>query len=56
MDSTGLNHLVRARDAREPNSAASSSSRGSQPIDRILAVSGVDKALETTAEPATLDH
>jgi anti-anti-sigma regulatory factor len=54
MDSTGLNQLVRARDAREPNSAASSSSRG--PIDRILAVSGVEMAFETTADPATLDH
>jgi len=29
---------------------------GTQPIDRILAVSRVDKTLETTADPATLDH
>ena len=57
MDSTGLNHLVRARDAREPNSAASSSSRACpEPIDRILAVSGVDKAFETTADPAPLEN
>jgi 2-keto-3-deoxy-L-rhamnonate aldolase RhmA len=27
-----------------------------QPIDRILAVSGVDMAVETAADPATLDH
>ena len=28
---------------------------GTQPIDRILAVSGVERAFETTADPATLD-
>jgi len=28
---------------------------GTQPIDRILAVSGVERAFEMTADPATLD-
>jgi hypothetical protein len=29
---------------------------GTAPIDRILTVSGVEKTLETTADPATLDQ
>jgi hypothetical protein len=29
---------------------------GPEPIDRVPAISGLDKALETTADPATLDH
>ena len=28
---------------------------GTQPIDRVLAVSGVERAVETSADPATLD-
>jgi hypothetical protein len=30
--------------------------RGSHPIDRILAVSGIDQALELTADASTLDN
>ena len=57
MDSTGLNQLV-PRDATRR--AARAEQRrvlvmGKQPIDRIFAVSGVERAFETTADPATLD-
>jgi anti-anti-sigma regulatory factor len=56
MDSTGLKELVgatrRARAAQRRLVLVT----GMQPIDRILAVSGVDETLETTADPATLDH
>jgi hypothetical protein len=55
MDSTGLNDLVRARRARAEQRRVVLV-KGPQPIDRILAVSGVDMAVETAAEPATLDH
>ena len=52
MDSTGLNHLVLARAEQRRVVLVN----GPQPIDRILAVSGVDMAVETAADPATLDH
>jgi anti-anti-sigma factor len=54
MDSTGLNELVRARRARAEQRRVVRV-MGTQPIDRILAVSGVERAFETTADPATLD-
>ena len=53
MDSTGLNELVRARRARAEQRRVVRV-MGTQPIDRILAVSGVERAFETTADPATL--
>ena len=55
MNSTGLNELVRARRARVEQRRVVRV-MGTQPIDRILAVSGVERAFETTADPATLDH
>ena len=51
MDSTRLNELVRARRARAEQRRVVRV-MGTQPIDRIL---GVEKAFETTADPATLD-
>jgi hypothetical protein len=54
MDSTRLHELVRARRARAEQRRAVRV-MGTQPIDRILAVSGVETAFETTADPATLD-
>ena len=54
MDSTGLNELARARRAHAEQRRVVRD-MGTQPIDRILAVSGVERALETTADPATLD-
>jgi anti-anti-sigma regulatory factor len=54
MDSTRLNELVRAS-RRARWAAAAWSCHGTQPIDRIFAVSGVERAFETTADPATLD-
>ena len=54
MDSTRLNELVRARRARAEQRRVVRV-MGTQPIDRILAVSGVERAFETTRDPATLD-
>ena len=54
MDSTGLNELARARRARAEQRRVVRV-MGTQPIDRVLAVSGVERAFETTADPATLD-
>ncbi len=55
MDSSGLAELVyatrRARDQQRRVVMVT----GSAPIDRILAVSGAQHALDTTADPATLD-
>ena len=45
MDPTGLNHLVRVLVLVQ----------GKQPIVRRFAVSGVDMAVDTAADPATLD-
>ena len=56
MDSTGLNQLVQATRRARAEQRRVVLVTGTQPIDRILAVSGVDKTLETTADPATLDH
>jgi hypothetical protein len=55
MDSTRLNELVCARHARAEQQRRVVRVMGTQPIDRILAVSGVERAFETTADPATLD-
>jgi anti-anti-sigma factor len=54
MDTTGLTELVRARRARAEQRRVVRVI-GTQPIDRILAVSGVGRAFETTADAATLD-
>ena len=54
MDSTRLNELVRAGRARAEQRRVVRV-MGTQPIDRILAVSGVERAFETTADPPTLD-
>jgi hypothetical protein len=53
MDSTGLNQLVRVM--RRARAAPRRVVQGKQPFVRILAVSGVDMAVETAADPATLD-
>jgi RND superfamily putative drug exporter len=56
VDSSGLGQLVAAtRRARSAHRRVVFV-RGSKPIDRILAVSGVDHALDLTADPATLDN
>jgi hypothetical protein len=54
MDSTRLIVLVRARRARAEQRRVVRV-MGTQPIDRLLAVSGVERAFEATADPATLD-
>ena len=54
MDATRLNELARARRARAEQRRVVRV-MGTQPIDRVLAVSGVERAFETTADPATLD-
>ena len=54
MDSTGLNELARARRARAEQRRVVRV-MGTQPIDLVLAVSGVERAFETAADPATLD-
>ena len=56
MDSTGLNQLVRATRSASAEQRRVVLVMGKQPIDRIFAVSGVERAFETTADPATLDH
>ena len=56
MDSTGLKELVGATRRARAEQRRAVLVTGTQPIDRILAVSGVDKAVETTANPATLDN
>jgi anti-anti-sigma factor len=53
MDSTGLTELARARRARAEQRRVVRV-MGTQPIDRILAISGVERAFETTADPPTL--
>ena len=54
MDSTRLSGLARARRARAEQRRVVRV-MGMQPTDRILAVRGVERAFETTADPATLD-
>jgi len=56
MDSTGLSELVAATRRARAEQRRVVLVTGSAPIDRILAVSGVDQTLETTADPANLDH
>ena len=56
MDSTGRNQLVQATRRARAGQRRVVLVTGTQPIDRILAVGGVDKTLETTADPATLDQ
>jgi anti-anti-sigma factor len=56
LDSTGLSQLVRATRRARSEQRRVVLVTGTQPIDRILAVSGVEKALETTADPATLEN
>jgi anti-sigma B factor antagonist len=56
MDSTGLSQLVRATKRARADQRRVVLVTGTQPIDRILVVSGVHQALETTADPATLDN
>jgi RND superfamily putative drug exporter len=56
MDSTGLSQLVRATKRARDDQRRVVLVTGTQPIDRILVVSGVQQALETTADPATLDN
>ena len=56
MDSTGMNELVQATRRARAEQRRAVLVTGTQPIDRILAVSGVDKAVEITADPATLDN
>ena len=56
MDSTGLSQLVRATRRARAEQRRVVLVTGTQPIDRILVVSGVHQALETTADPATLDN
>ena len=56
MDSAGIGELVRAtRHARAAGRRVVLVT-GSVPIDRVLAISGVDRVLETTADPASLDN
>jgi anti-anti-sigma factor len=56
MDSSGLRELVDATRRARSEHRRVVLVRGSQPIDRILAISGIDQALELTADPATLDN
>jgi anti-anti-sigma factor len=55
MDSTGLNQLVRATRRARAEQRRVVLVTGTQPIDRTLAVSGVEQVLDTTADPATLE-
>ena len=55
MDSTGLHQLVRAKRRAGAEQRRVVRLQGKQPIVRILAVSGVDMAVQTAADPATLD-
>jgi RND superfamily putative drug exporter len=56
MDSSGLGELVRASRRAREHGRRLVLVTGSAPIDRVLAISGADKAVETTLDPATLDH
>ncbi len=55
MDSSGLAELVRGSPRAREERRRMVLVTGSEPIDRMLAVSGVTQILETTADPATLD-
>jgi RND superfamily putative drug exporter len=55
MDSSGLGELVRATQRARAEGRRVVLVTGSNPIDRVLALSGVWQALETTADPETLD-
>jgi anti-sigma B factor antagonist len=55
IDSTGLHQLVRAKRRARAEQRRVVLVQGKQPIVRILAVRGVDMAVETAADPATLD-
>jgi anti-anti-sigma factor len=56
MDSAGLAELVHAARRARDDGRRLVLVTGSAPIDRILAVSGVQQALETTADPATIQR
>jgi anti-anti-sigma factor len=56
MDSSGLGELVRASRRARRMGRRVVLVTGAEPIDRVLAITGLDKALETTADPATLDN
>jgi anti-anti-sigma regulatory factor len=55
IESTGLHQLVRATLRARVEQRRVVLVQGKQPIDRIFAASGVDRAVGTTADPATLD-
>ena len=56
VDCSGLAELVAATRLARAHQRRIVLVTGSAPIDRILAVSGVEQALETTADPATLEN
>ena len=55
MDSTGLGELTAAAQRARRQARRVVLITGSAPIDRLLALSGVMQALETTDDPTTLD-
>jgi anti-anti-sigma factor len=56
MDSAGLGQLVGATQRARTAGRRVVLVTGSAPIDRVLAVSGVARTVETTPDPATLDN